>query len=679
MAYANRARTAWVSIVAAGGYVLLACALTWPLPRHLGTHLLGDPSGDLGVYVWNLWIFRHELIEHAHVPFSTDHVFAYTDGIDFALHNYTPLAGMLGVPLMNWLGLVSAFNVILLAVVAMSGFGVFVLARTLGLHPLAAWCAGALFMGSPVISARTTEHFSLVTAAALPLFVWALLRALERHRIGDCVLVGALVAAATYSDAYYGIYCLLMGVFFVMWQFARLDVQQPSARSLRFARACDGLIALIVGLMTWRLLSGTTSIAVAQVRVGLQTLYTPMLALVAISAARAWLTWRPTFVVHDPDTSLPRLMRGGLVAVVVCLSLLSPMIAGIARRFMAGRLPETETFWRSGPGGVDLLAYVVPNPVHPWFGTTTRSWLSSNGFEGFPEFVASFSLIALAVIAVGAARRALPRVWVRFTVVAILISLGPFVHVAGVNTYVIGPWALLRYVPIIGMAQSPSRFAILAVMGLSLLFAFALAELMRRSSTLRVGGICLAVLLAVEMTPAPRVLYSAEVPAIYRLITENSDDMGTVLELPTGIRDGTSLLGRFSPANQYFQTKHQRAMVGGYVSRVSGWRKQENRRSPVLNAIFELSEGRPLSADRLERAREARTAFLRRTCVRFVVVNKERASHQLREFAEEALHLTLMHEDETFQLLVPVDPPPCDPRRRRLNWPRSDDTPRLAR
>jgi hypothetical protein len=213
------------------------------------------------------------------------------------------------------------------------------------------------------------------------------------------------------------------------------------------------------------------------------------------------------------------------------------------------------------------------------------------------------------------------------------------------------------------------------------LFAFSLAALSRRwipHWRIIIGGL-IAVSLAVELTPAPRLLYSADVPDVYRLIAENGDDPGRVLELPTGVRDGTSSLGKFSPQNQYFQTRHHRAMIGGYVSRVSGWRKSENRRSPVLNAIFELSEGRSPSTELLERAREDGPTFLRRTCVRFVVVNKLRASQALQEFAVQALCLLPIHEDERFQLLTPLDPPPCEPRRRRSHRPRIDDTPRRPR
>jgi len=109
----------WSSVVA--GYILLSCLLTWPLPAHLQTHLLGDPWGDTGVYVWNLWVFRHELLRHAHVPFSTGHVFAYTGGADFSLHNYAPVAGVLGAPLIGLLGVVGTFNVMLLAFVVLAG------------------------------------------------------------------------------------------------------------------------------------------------------------------------------------------------------------------------------------------------------------------------------------------------------------------------------------------------------------------------------------------------------------------------------------------------------------------------------------------------------------------------------------------------------------------------------
>ncbi len=410
----KRLRSAPVWLAAVAAYVVLACGLTWPLPRHLQTHFLGDTSGDVGVYVWNLWVFRHELVEHGHLPLSTDHLFSYTAGLDFALHNYTPLAGLVGVPLMDWLGIVGTFNVILISAMALSGLGVFLLARRLGLAPLYAWSAGALFMASPVLTARGSEHFSLITVAPLPVFIWALFRALETKRFRDAALVGALVAIATYSDAYYGIYCAMAGVFFVAWRFLRVTRRRAAAPPASLARALDASIVLIASVMAWRAFTGSTAIEFGGIRLGLQTLYTPVFALTVLVFVRTWLIWRPAFTVHDPDGALRVLVGKGVLAVSVCLALLMPLIAGIGFRYLEDRLPETELHWRSSAPGVDLAGYVVPNPMHPWFGGTTRSWLGAG--DAFPEFVASFSLVAFAVIGVGAAMRALPRVWVAFSV-----------------------------------------------------------------------------------------------------------------------------------------------------------------------------------------------------------------------------------------------------------------------
>ena len=121
---------------------VLACILTWPLPRHFRTHLLGDPTGDLGNYVWNLWIFRHELLRHGHLPISS-HVFAYSQ---FSLQTNTPIAGAVAAPSIGASGEVGMFERCNVNVHAADGYlCVFALARRLGLET---W--GGLVRWSPV-------------------------------------------------------------------------------------------------------------------------------------------------------------------------------------------------------------------------------------------------------------------------------------------------------------------------------------------------------------------------------------------------------------------------------------------------------------------------------------------------------------------------------------------------
>ena len=642
--------------------MLLSCGLLWPLPLHLYTHLPGDPAGDTGVYVWNLWIFRHEVLRHATFPFWTDHIFSYTGGTDFTLHNYTAIAGLLGSPLIGPLGVVATYNLLLLVFVALSGLCAFLLARRLGLGAVAAWCAGALFMTSPVLTARESAHFSLVMAAPLPLFVWALLRALDRKRARDAALVGALVAVAFYSDAYYGIYCALMGAFLVAWRFIRIELRSDPGRRSTSATIVNALIAAVALVIGWRVLTGTPAVSLGPIRIGLQTLYTPVLLLTVLVALRAWLAWRPVPVLNDPSRELRGLWVLGAVAVAVCVLLILPVLAGIALRYSEDRLPETVTYWRTSPRGLDALAYVVPNPTSSLFGRFTRSWFMPDAPDAFPEFVGAISLVALLVIVAGWRLRALPTLWVAFTAFFAWLSLGPFLHVAGFNTQLIGPWALLRYVPVIGMARSPSRFAVVAALGIAILFGYALDALRGRGMKIRWAAI-LALALAVELTPAPRRLYSAAVPDVYASIAATRDESGRLLELPTGVRDGTSSLGNFSASAAYFQTAHRRPLIGGYMSRVSSWRRRAHQRAPMLRALFALSEGREISPEWEEAARQSRDRFLRRSCVRFVVLDKHRASESLRRFAVGTLGLRLLHEDPDYALFVPDSAPPCDPPR----------------
>ena len=65
-----------VAAAAVAAYVVLTLAFSWPLPIHLGTHLTGPPGGDTGVYVWNQWVFRHELVDRHQLPLFTREIFS---------------------------------------------------------------------------------------------------------------------------------------------------------------------------------------------------------------------------------------------------------------------------------------------------------------------------------------------------------------------------------------------------------------------------------------------------------------------------------------------------------------------------------------------------------------------------------------------------------------------------
>jgi len=162
------------------GYVLVALAQSWPLPMHLATHLTGPPGGDTGVYVWNTWVFRRELIDIGRMPYTTDTIFWSGLPANLSLHNYTPFADVIAMLLQPIAGVVAAFNLVYLLNTALAGCGLYLLARRYTADRAVAWLAGAVFMLSPFLVTRSTGHFSLAAAAPLPFFVWQVLRTRDR-------------------------------------------------------------------------------------------------------------------------------------------------------------------------------------------------------------------------------------------------------------------------------------------------------------------------------------------------------------------------------------------------------------------------------------------------------------------------------------------------------------------
>jgi hypothetical protein len=656
-------KTARVHLFAALGYACLATLLTWPLPLHLGTHLTGLPAGDTGSYVWNLWVFRHEL-EQGRLPFYTSLILTFGNQtpVDLSLHNYTTFANLLAAPMLPTVGVIAAFNLIYLLNITLSGYGMFVLVRLQKVRNAEAWLAGMLFAACPFLIARGTAHFSLVAAAPLPLFCYFFARTLIEHRLRDATLAGLMIAWAEFSDVYYAVYCLMIAVFMMGAHSLRVRRMSgaPAPQRIRLLRLIDALILIIGGFVAAVSVNGSESMSVLGMQLRMQTFYTPMLILTTLVVLRVIIALRPKLIVANPPISA-RLLQAAVAGLIAMVLPLSPVLYAFGERLVSGQGQQPPTYWRSSPPGADLLAFFMPNPNHPLWGAPFHDavvrW-SGRG-DGFQEFTVAFPLVALGVILIAWRRfgwRTSPTAIV-FPITFAAMSLGPFVRIAGFDTHIPTPWALLRYVPVISLARSPSRMAIIAMMGLCPLFVVALAHLTskfpekRRMILLTVGA-----LLLFELVPAPRPLYSAEIPSIYRIIAADPNTKVRVLELPFGVRDGASSLGDFSALSQFYQTAHGKHLVGGAMSRVSERRKHFYQRVPLLDALMTLSEGRALALEQDQRAAATVDRFLARSRIGYVVVDRARTSPQLFDYAVRTLGLRKIAQDRGRELYVPREP-----------------------
>ena len=633
---------------ALAGYVVVALAFVWPLPLHLDTHLTGPPDGDTGVYVWNQWVFQHEILEDRHLPYFTERILSLGRRANLSLHNYTTFQNLVALPLVGLLGVVATFNAVYLLMTVLTAYMAFLLARHVTERGPESWLAGLAFAWSPALVTRGMGHFSLAAAAPLAAFMLVLLRTAERERMRDAVLLGVTVWWAASTDVYFAIYCLLIAVVFLC---ARTVTVRRAAITPRRAVpwALDVLVLSVAGLVIAMIISGGWQFNVFGRVARVRSLNTPMLVLTTLALLR--MAWRyRTHLAQVERAHVWQTLRLGTVSGVFAAIMLSPVLYAVTLRIAQDGFDSQRTFWRSSPRGVDLVSFLLPNPNHALAPDAVQAFLTPRP-DAYPENVASLSLVVAFVVIVAWRRGwVVPRLWAGFTALFALLSLGPFIHILGVNTYVPGPWALLRYVPLLGLARTPARFTTVVMLTVAILFAVALSWLVARSpSRRRIILTGAGALLILELLPLPRELYSAEVPRIYRHVAAAPAD-ARVLELPFGVRDGTSSVGDFTARSQFFQTSHGKMLIGGYLSRVSRRRIAEIRRYEMLDALITLSEGHSLEPDRERRLIDEGPAFARRYRIDFVVIDEMRASPPLRDFAMKAFRLRHVESDGAFVL-----------------------------
>jgi len=128
-----------------------------------------------------------------------------------------------------------------------------------------------------------------------------------------------------------------------------------------------------------------------------------------------------------------------------------------------------------------------------------------------------------------------------------------------------------------------------------------------------------------------------------------------VLELPFGVRDGTFSIGNYTARTQFYQTRHGKAVIGGDLSRVSERRVKAIRQQPMLNALIDLSEGKTLAQSTVDALGEDGAEFMARSNIGYVVVDRERASPELTQFAARTLQLEELESDASTVLYRPAE------------------------
>jgi len=148
-----------------------------------------------------------------------------------------------------------------------------------------------------------------------------------------------------------------------------------------------------------------------------------------------------------------------------------------------------------------------------------------------------------------------------------LFSLGPTIHLAG-NALIRGPYIFLyRYVPGFAGVRVPGRFAVLVMLGLSVLAAIGAKWLLgrMRSPARPLFALGVVVLLGVEFAsfplPVDKVDLVGPPPAVYQWLADQPDDFA-IVELPIDVYPSFE----YDIPYMVQSTHHWKRLVNGHTS-----------------------------------------------------------------------------------------------------------------
>ena len=209
-------RTALVALV---GALLGAVLITWPAVLDLDGGLIGHPGNDTWNHVWGFWWYADAFANRGGLPLHTGLLNYPSGGTLFFIDNFNAL---LSIPLQWLFSLPVTYNLLVIGAVAWTIFGAWMLAHHVLRDPLAASVAAAVYGCSAHLLGQTYNGITeTVNAGWIPLFVLALMRTLERPRLGRGLVMGVVLGCCALSNFYYGLFAILLGIVAVLHQAIR--------------------------------------------------------------------------------------------------------------------------------------------------------------------------------------------------------------------------------------------------------------------------------------------------------------------------------------------------------------------------------------------------------------------------------------------------------------------------
>jgi hypothetical protein len=537
VALGNWLRVKWpawqVHLLVIALYGLAMVAFTWPLALHITDQSLrgydyviqGVPF-DRDQFIWDMWWVKKALFDfHQLNPYHTSYLY-YPYGVDLYLQSLTPVNGLLGTFFYGWLnGWLGAYNAVCLIIFVWCGHSAFLLADYLVRDKLCAFVAGFFFTLAP--QHYFNFHHAQLNVITLQFFPLFLLYMLKLDDLG----VGGKI--------------------------------EDQRSKIKDRRSKINLQSTIYNPRWWRYT------LLAALFLVLCTISDQYLLLFGLIIMGLYYLWR----------GIPWLLKKnwGALGLMLARTVPAMALAGIVM------LPYLYATWRTINSGqwakisndavpLDLSTLIMPPVSNIFIGAQGSDWGRSFFIQPEPRSY-SIGLVGLAIAIYGIIRCKEARWWGLLLGVSVVLALGSEVRWYNQSTGIPMPGKWLNELPVFEVMRYSKRWIGPASLAIAVASAYALRFHMARfkvssENKLRWKRLGLAVaalaLFTFEVEPWPVPLSGdlAALPKAYANHVLPTTDHRAILELPFYQK-------YTAKANEmYWQTAHERPIVGGYISRI---------------------------------------------------------------------------------------------------------------
>lgn len=587
-------------------------------------------GGDLPQFLWNLWYFKHALVDLKTSPFRCDLLF-YPEGVVTALSPFHALYGLVSTPFqMAGLQLYQIYILLIVWTYAASGFFTYLLIRHFGKGHLPAFLGGMIYAFSAYrLSHVLYGQLNLAATEWIPLYALCLVRLLDRPSIRRGVLLGLAFLAQLYTSYYYSIFLM---VFTVVMLLAR--VEWEARRFRHSARLSRALVLASLSILAYALVSSFVPAA----RVA--ALPARTLSVVGWALLAAWLLVfrRPV----DLLLFVSELLAPLGAAVVCVLAGFSPALVPILSTPFDGDLSArlSSEFYMS----LNLWHSVVPLPNQlVWRGAIKTLFPAAVGASVEAAAYLGLVLVFLLIVSVVLARKHRgPRIWLVCCAVFFLLTLGDALTLSSSDEafflkskdfFILPLWPIFRNIPVASAVRVCTRFQVMILLCGAVASSWAAEFVLRRSvrKPVRVAlGLLLCGVCFVDLMPESLKMPQMSMPTIYKMQGEH-EDCYTILDLPAGFVTGSGVVGAADFRDLAYQTVHKKRLIGGIVGKIPRAVVLRRWTDPIIGTMLRAagqnhSESKPgsvyVGGDRLTLDRLWAPEFIHKYGVRVVVLRK---------------------------------------------------------